>query len=423
MSETNQLALALQSRCAPNGDVFDSDAGHSVGLVDVPAVEDEGAFHDVADAVELEAAEFLPLGHDDQRIRVLRHGVGAVEILNILWQQRAGILHGDGVVGREGRLVFREFVDHFDGFGIAHVVGIGLEGQAKDPKALSLQVLHDFLDSADEARRAFRVYRDHRFQNVEVLAEFLRRVDQRQRVLWKARAAVAQTRGEELLADALVRAHALGHQGHVGADVTLVAKGMGTDKRIGKEFLAAGLGYGGSCFPKDTLSLIHTAKEFGEDFDILEAVVAVNAERTPRFIRRIKEVMKDLKGKRFGVLGLAFKPDTDDMRDAKSVEVINELAKDEATFAAYDPIAVENARPLLPKDVEYLDSPYAVAKDADALIIMTEWKEFRGLKFDRIRDIMKRPLIFDGRNIYQPDRMARIGIEYVAIGRAAGLKC
>ncbi len=209
----------------------------------------------------------------------------------------------------------------------------------------------------------------------------------------------------------------------VGADVTLVAKGMGTDKRIGKEFLAAGLGYGGSCFPKDTLSLIHTAKEFGEDFDILEAVVAVNAERTPRFIRRIKEVMKDLKGKRFGVLGLAFKPDTDDMRDAKSVEVINELAKDEATFAAYDPIAVENARPLLPKDVEYLDSPYAVAKDADALIIMTEWKEFRGLKFDRIRDIMKRPLIFDGRNIYQPDRMARIGIEYVAIGRAAGLKC
>lgn len=203
----------------------------------------------------------------------------------------------------------------------------------------------------------------------------------------------------------------------VGADVSLVAKGMGSDKRIGKEFLMAGLGYGGSCFPKDTLSLINTAKKFGESFDILDSVVKLNSERTPRFIKRIKDIVGDLKGKRFGILGLAFKPDTDDMRDAKSVEVINALAAEGAKFICYDPIAVENAKPMLPADVEYADNAYAVAKGADAIIIMTEWKEFRGLKLEQIRDVMKRPLIFDGRNIYDLDRMGRLGFEYVSIGR------
>jgi UDPglucose 6-dehydrogenase len=209
----------------------------------------------------------------------------------------------------------------------------------------------------------------------------------------------------------------------VGADVQLVAKGMGSDKRIGKEFLGAGLGYGGSCFPKDTLSLIHTAKAFGESFEILEAVVRTNEARVPRFIERIRGVLgNDLKGKRIGVLGLAFKPDTDDMRDAKSVEVINALAKLGAKFAAYDPIAVENAKPMLPSDVEYVNTPYEAAAGADALIIMTEWKEFRGLKLEQIRDAMKRPLVFDGRNIYAVDRMQRLGFEYVSIGRQPILK-
>lgn len=203
----------------------------------------------------------------------------------------------------------------------------------------------------------------------------------------------------------------------VGADVSLVAKGMGSDKRIGKEFLMAGLGYGGSCFPKDTLSLIHTAKKFGESFELLETVVKVNSDRTPRFIDRVKEVVGDLKGKKFGILGLAFKPDTDDMRDAKSVEVINELAKHGATFVAYDPIATENAKPMLPKSVSYADNAYDVADGADAIIVMTEWKEFRGLKLEILRDRMKRPLIFDGRNMYAMDRMERLGFEYVSIGR------
>lgn len=203
----------------------------------------------------------------------------------------------------------------------------------------------------------------------------------------------------------------------IGADVGLVAKGMGSDKRIGKEFLMAGLGYGGSCFPKDTLSLIHTSQKFGEDFHILHSVVKTNEERTPRFISRIKETIGSVKGKKFGVLGLAFKPDTDDMRDAKSVEVINELHKEGAKFAVYDPISMDNAKSMIPKDVEYMENASEVAKGADALIIMTEWKEFQGLNLEEIKAAMKRPLIFDGRNIYTLDRMERLGFEYVSIGR------
>ncbi len=205
----------------------------------------------------------------------------------------------------------------------------------------------------------------------------------------------------------------------IGADVTLVAKGMGSDKRIGKEFLMAGLGYGGSCFPKDTLSMIHTARKFQQPFPILDAVVETNEDRVPRFLERIRAIVGDLKDKRFGVLGLAFKPDTDDMRDAKSVEIINSLAEAGAKFRCYDPIAMENAKPLLPDDVEYASNPYEVAEDADAIIIMTEWKEFRGLKLENMRDKMRRPLIFDGRNIYPLDRMERLGFEYVSIGRKA----
>jgi UDPglucose 6-dehydrogenase len=209
----------------------------------------------------------------------------------------------------------------------------------------------------------------------------------------------------------------------VGANVEHVAKGMGYDKRIGKAFLMAGLGYGGSCFPKDTLSLIHTAKKFGQTFDILESVVETNTDRTPRFVNRIIDIMGgDVKGIKFGVLGLAFKPDTDDMRDAKSVEIMNALAQKGAKFVAYDPVATENAKPMLPKDVVYKDNAYDVADGADALIIMTEWKEFKGLKFEKIRESMKRAIIFDGRNMYDPARMERLGFEYVSIGRKAQCK-
>ncbi|MCB2153739.1 UDP-glucose/GDP-mannose dehydrogenase family protein [bacterium] len=211
-----------------------------------------------------------------------------------------------------------------------------------------------------------------------------------------------------------------------GADVTLVAKGMGYDHRIGLEFLNAGLGYGGSCFPKDVDSLNHKAKELGEDLGLFDAVTHVNELRTPRFIARIKETMGEVAGKRVAVLGLAFKPNTDDMREAKSVEVIHALHKDGAKIVTYDPIAMEKAKeeaqPPLPADIEYVDNAYAAAEGADALVIMTEWNEFKLLNLERIRDTMKRPLIFDGRNIHSLERMKRLGFDYVSIGRPTSLR-
>jgi UDPglucose 6-dehydrogenase len=203
----------------------------------------------------------------------------------------------------------------------------------------------------------------------------------------------------------------------VGADVTLVSKGMGADSRIGKEFLHAGLGYGGSCFPKDTLSLIHTAERLGEPFGILKEVVAANDRRTPRFVSRVMKELGNASGKRIGVLGLAFKPNTDDMREAKSVEVIHELHKAGARIIAYDPISMENAKPMLPADVEYAKNAYEVANGADALVIMTEWNEFKLLNLEKVRDMMRAPVIFDGRNIYATDRMERLGFTYLSIGR------
>jgi UDPglucose 6-dehydrogenase len=203
----------------------------------------------------------------------------------------------------------------------------------------------------------------------------------------------------------------------VGADVTLVSKGMGADSRIGKEFLHAGLGYGGSCFPKDTLSLIHTAERLGEPFGILKEVVAANDRRTPRFVSRVMKELGNASGKRIGVLGLAFKPNTDDMREAKSVEVIHELHKAGARIIAYDPISMENAKPMLPPDVEYAKNAYEVANGADALVIMTEWNEFKLLNLEKVRDMMRAPVIFDGRNIYATDRMERLGFTYLSIGR------
>ncbi|MDK2973070.1 MAG: UDPglucose 6-dehydrogenase [Candidatus Sumerlaeota bacterium] len=202
-----------------------------------------------------------------------------------------------------------------------------------------------------------------------------------------------------------------------GADVSFVAKGMGFDQRIGKEFLNAGLGYGGSCFPKDVDSLNHKAKALGEDTLILDAVTKVNHDRTPRFIRRIHEFMGEVKGKRVAVLGLAFKPNTDDMREAKSVEVIKALLDAGAHVVAYDPVAVEKAKEVLPAGVEYAANAYACSEGADALVVMTEWNEFKLLNYEKVRDLMKRPLIFDGRNIQTLERMKRLGFDYISIGR------
>jgi len=202
-----------------------------------------------------------------------------------------------------------------------------------------------------------------------------------------------------------------------GADVTQVMKGMGLDARIGAAFLAAGLGYGGSCFPKDTDSLVHTATALGYDFALLRAVVDINRERAGHFVDGIVKALGPLDGRVLAVLGLAFKPNTDDMREAKSVEVIARLLELGASVRVYDPVAMDHARKLLPAAVVYCESPYAAAGGADAVAVVTEWNEFKFLNLERLRGVMRRPVIFDGRNVWEPERMRRLGFEYHSIGR------
>ena len=202
-----------------------------------------------------------------------------------------------------------------------------------------------------------------------------------------------------------------------GADVTQVMKGMGMDGRIGGAFLQAGLGYGGSCFPKDVDSLIHTAGRLGYDFKMLKAVVDINRERSGRLVEMVRKVLGPLDDITVAVLGLAFKPNTDDMREAKSIDVVHQLTAAGAIVRAYDPVAVENARPLLPESVVYAASPYEAAQDADAVVIITEWNEFKYLNLERLRGVLRRRIVFDGRNIWEPERMRRLGFEYYSIGR------
>ena len=203
-----------------------------------------------------------------------------------------------------------------------------------------------------------------------------------------------------------------------GADVNQVVKGMGLDSRIGQAFLSAGLGYGGSCFPKDTRSLLHTAQTFGYDFPLLEATIATNDDQPKRFISKIHRALggDNLQGKTVGVLGLAFKPNTDDMREAKSLDVIADLLASGATVKAYDPIAIENTKQVFPQ-ITYCANAYEVASGADALVIVTEWNEFKVLNFERLASLMARTLILDGRNLYDPERLRRLGFEYHSIGR------
>jgi len=202
----------------------------------------------------------------------------------------------------------------------------------------------------------------------------------------------------------------------VGANVNDVSKGIGLDARIGSQFLEAGLGFGGSCFPKDIKSLVHTSGKFGYDFDLLQAVLKINEDRVPHFVSLIDEKMKGVKGKVIGVLGLAFKADTDDIREAKSIEIISALLEKGAKIKAYDPVAMENTKKVLP-DITYCKSSYEAAEGVDALVVVTEWREFKLLNMEKIKESMKQPIIFDGRNIYDPVRKKKMGFEYYGIGR------
>jgi len=204
----------------------------------------------------------------------------------------------------------------------------------------------------------------------------------------------------------------------VGADVHDVARGIGLDGRIGRKFLHPGPGYGGSCFPKDTLALVRTAQDYGAPSRLVEATVAVNdARKSSMAVRVIAACGGSVRGKTIAVLGLTFKPETDDMRDAPSLAIVSRLAGDGAIIRAFDPEGMEQAKPLLPDGITYCAGALDAAKGADALVLITEWNEFRAIAPDRLRDAMAGRVLVDLRNVYDPAAMRAVGFEYHGIGR------
>ncbi|HEY8275063.1 MAG TPA: UDP-glucose/GDP-mannose dehydrogenase family protein [Pseudolabrys sp.] len=204
----------------------------------------------------------------------------------------------------------------------------------------------------------------------------------------------------------------------VGADVQEVARGIGLDNRIGSKFLHAGPGYGGSCFPKDTVALIKTAQDYASPLRIVEAVAAVNDARKRAMARKVSAALDgDVRGKTVAVLGLTFKPNTDDMREAPSIPLITALQDMGAKVRAYDPVGMEQAKSVI-SNVTFCDDAYSCAKGAAALVIVTEWEQFRALDFGRLKAVMAQPVLVDLRNVYRPDEMARRGFAYEGIGRA-----
>ena len=205
----------------------------------------------------------------------------------------------------------------------------------------------------------------------------------------------------------------------LGADIKEVATGMGYDPRITRSFLDAGLGYGGSCFPKDVKALAYMAEEKGRHPQLLHAVMEINQDRRSQLVEKARELLGGLEGKKVGLLGLTFKPNTDDLREAPALDVAELLLQEGARVVAYDPVGMEGATHLMP-DIEMAGDAYALADQADAIIVCTEWNEFIQLDLERIRDLMREPVIIDGRNIYDPKEVVRLGFKYVGFGQGYG---
>ena len=201
-----------------------------------------------------------------------------------------------------------------------------------------------------------------------------------------------------------------------GANILEVVNGMGMDRRIGRAFLDAGLGYGGSCFPKDISAFIQIAQELGYDFRLLKEVQRINAEQMERFLKKIRETLWVLKDKTIALLGLTFKPNTDDVRNSLPMELAQRLQKEGARVRAYDPKGMEKAREILP-GIVYCESAYEACRGSDAVVVATEWAEFQSLNLEKIRDGMTHPIMFDGRNVFEPREMERLGYVYKSIGR------
>ena len=201
-----------------------------------------------------------------------------------------------------------------------------------------------------------------------------------------------------------------------GADILQVAEGMGLDKRIGRGFLNAGVGFGGFCFPKDIKAFVSIAAKLGYDFRFLKEVDNINHEQMLRTVKKLEGMLWNLREKKIGILGLAFKPNTDDMRFAPSIIIIKELQKHGATVKAYDPVAMDRAKEIMP-DIEYCTDAYKVAENVDAIILVTEWKEFKNLDFKKLKELMRQPVFLDGRNVYDSDKIKELGFIYAGIGR------
>lgn len=202
----------------------------------------------------------------------------------------------------------------------------------------------------------------------------------------------------------------------VGADVNVVAKGMGLDRRIGPKFLHAGPGFGGSCFPKDTKALLKIASEHNVELGIVDAAIKANERQLKIVTERIKNTFNDIKNKTIAILGLSFKPNTDDIREAPAISIIQSLLNAGANIRAYDPVAMENAKAVLPY-ITYCNDAYDACRDADAVVIVTEWNQFRNLELQQIKALLKQPYFFDLRNIYDPQRMKAMGFNYYSVGR------
>ena len=202
----------------------------------------------------------------------------------------------------------------------------------------------------------------------------------------------------------------------IGCDIHDVARGIGMDNRIGRKFLHPGPGYGGSCFPKDTRALTTVADKYGVETRIVDAVIEANDRQREAMIPKIEKLVGDLKGKKIGVLGLSFKPETDDMRESPAIDIINEMVKRGATVKAYDPVAMGEARHSLP-DIEYATDEYDAIEGADALVIITEWNQFRALDMEKVKELLRKPKVADLRNVYEPEDMRAMGFEYVGVGR------
>jgi len=203
----------------------------------------------------------------------------------------------------------------------------------------------------------------------------------------------------------------------VGADVDMVRKAIGADSRIGTSFLFPGVGYGGSCFPKDVKALVRSAADHGYDFAILRAVEAVNERQKSRLVGKLQSHFKDLSGRTIALWGLAFKPRTDDMREAPAITIVNRLLELGASVKAYDPEAQHSARQVFGDRIELCSKSYDALRGADALAVVTEWNEFREPDFAKMRELLKHPVVVDGRNIYSPEQMKTLGFTYYSIGR------